>query len=652
MSIKHISKLGVLALAFCSLQALATDGPRVIVGSGSGQVGSGTPVVVTLDFHTGATVIGIQGDINFDGVNLTVDISNCGGSIGGATITCSNPSTGVVRYVGFDPGLNDLPDGSFGSLSFDISSAPVADYPLVVADELYGDSSEGDIPSTGSTDGLVQVVLGPQPAWDATPSMPAPDEMSGQISTTIESFIVIDNDLGDDGSTLNYTCTETSDPDNKFSATNLAGAIPKGNTAQITFTCDSSVVGGPFTGAYECTHDGDADGASSPVGGPLSCTVTAGPEPAYSGVASGLAMVAAEQGDADPTGSVSISNTGDAGTTLSGSCMLSGDAQISMSNGAFALDPSDSANVVGVACDASAEGMYMATLSCTHNGTNTTSPQDYPVTCDVGPPGPAVYLSAPAPGATIEMTPGGDVPMGATVPDQVLTITNDAAEANDRDLVLSDCGMADGTTISATAPSTPLAPMASTVVTFSCSTTAVGSFSDSFSCNYDEDGDGELDGAAAYDVNCGVRAAASDIAESPLSDTNLNIFVPINGFAQTSVGFAEILDEGVDATVDSCSLTDGANFTVVTVLPLDVPAGGSVQVVIEGQDPGTGVVVFNDTLTCLYTDSDSTPGTASWPVTLTVLPSAIPTLSTWGLMAMILSLLGLGGLIIRRRRLS
>jgi len=383
-------------------------------------------------------------------------------------------------------------------------------------------------------------------------------------------------------------------------------------------------------------------------------TVLAGPQPEFTGTPAGLAM-ATEQGLANPTGSVTVTNTGEATSLLTGTCMLlpGGSPQITMSNGGFTdIAVGASGSVVGVACDASAAGAYSATLSCGHNGSNT-SPVDFAVTCNIAPPGAAVYQSNPMPGTTIEMTPGGDVPSGATVPDQVLTITNAATDANDNDLVLMGCGFTGSTAITATAPATPLAPLASTTVTFSCATDMIAAHTGTYACDYDIDGDGSSDGTATYTVNCGVRAAGSDISESPVSGTNLNIFVPINGFAQTSVSFAEILDEGVDATVDSCSF-DGESgiFTVITTLALDVTAGGSVQVVIEGQDPGTGVVVFNDTLTCLYTDSDSTPGTASWPVTLTVLPSAIPTLSTWGLMAMILSLLGLGGLIIRRRRLS
>jgi hypothetical protein len=641
MKIKHLSKLGAVALALCSLQVMAQTGPSVTVGTASGQVGSATPVVIPITYDGDGTVVGFQFEFTYDSTNLTADISNCGGALGGQTTQCSESVAGTVLLLAFDSTFTAIPSGSLGSISFDISAAPIADYPLTVQNEAYGDASEGDVPSTGSTNGLVQVTAGPQPLFATTPSAVA---LSGQISTTLQTDVVIDNDGGDDGSTLNYTCTV---PAGKFtlSGDTTAFAVPKGNTGTVTVACDSSVIGGPFADSMACTHDGSN---ASPVNVALSCTVTAGPEPAYTGVAAGLAMVATEQGDPDPAGSVTITNTGDATTTLTGSCAFSvGDPQITLTNGEFSVAEGTAGNVVGVACDASLEGPYTATLSCSHNGTNVASPVDYAVTCDVGPPGPAVYLSAPASGAVIDMT-ATDVPVGAVVPDQVLTITNDAAEANDRDLALMGCAWAGSAEITATAPTTPVAAQTSTSVTFSCSTAAVGVYTGTYSCPYDLDGNNEPDGTATYTVNCGVRAAASDILESPVSGTALNLLVPILGTAQTSVSFAEILDEGVDATVDTCSFGT-ANFSVISTLPATVSAGGTVAVTVSGTDPVTGELTFTDTLTCTYTDTDSDPGTASWPITLTVLAQPIPTLSTWGLMLMILTMMGLGGIVIRRK---
>jgi len=652
MIIKQISKLGALALALCSLQVMAQTGPNVTVGTGAGQVGSATPIDIPVTYDGDGTVVGFQFNISYDSTNMTADLSNCGGALGGQTTQCSEAVAGTILLLAFDSTFTAIPSGSLGTISFDISSAPIADYPLTVLNEAYGDASENDIPSTGSTSGLVSVNAGPQPVFASMPDAATGVTISGQISTTIQANVVINNDGGEDGSTLTYSCTETADPDGKFtiSGDTTDFAVAKGGSGTVTVACDSSAIGGPHSGEMQCTHDGTN---ASPVTYALSCTVTAGPEPAFNGMATGIAMVADEQGDPDPSGSVTITNTGDDGTTLTGTCMLAaGDAEIAMSNGAFSVAAGAAGHVVGVTCDASVEGMYSRTLSCSHNGTNVATPVDYDVTCDVGPPGPAVYSSAPAPGAVIAMTTD-DVPVGAVVPDQVLTITNAAAEANDRDLALMNCAWAGSAEITATAPTSPVAPMASTSVTFSCSTAAVGAYTGTYSCDYDEDGDAASDGTASYTVNCGVRAAASDITESPTSGSSLRFVVPINGTGQTSVSFAEILDEGVDATIDSCSMADGSVLSVVTTMPATVASGTTVNVTVEGTDPFDGSTSVTDTLTCIYEDSVSgDPVTVSWPITMTIQTAAIPTLSSWGLMLMILTMLGLGGIVIRRKTFS
>ncbi len=260
-----------------------------------------------------------------------------------------------------------------------------------------------------------------------------------------------------------------------------------------------------------------------------SFTVPSGPQPAFTGTPAGLAM-SSKQGLANPTGSVTVTNTGEASSLLSGTCTLAGATQISMSNGGFTdIAVGGAGSVVGVACDASAAvGSYAATLSCDHNGSNA-KPVDFAVTCDI-------------------------------------------------------------------------------------------------------------------------LASASDIATSP--DGPLSIVVPINGTGQTSVSFAETLGEGVDATVDSCTFGNPAVFTVVSTLPVTVAAGTTEIIIVQGTDPFDGSITVEDTLTCTYTDSDSTPGTASWPITLIIQSAAIPTLSSWGLMLMILTMLGLGGIIIRRKTFS
>lgn len=653
---KIVSRLiAALTLAALSSSVLAQS---VSVGTVVGQ--KGNTVVLAPSFTTGPQQIDlVQFAVSYPNVGLsnfsdvTVPLS-CGGTLGSNNQCVVNPNADKDAFQVIVSSPNAFPNGTLANITFTINGAATAgDVALTVVpgSVVIGFSGSPADPAIPVSDGTITITDGPQPVFGSAPTAATGVSISGEISTTIQADVIINNQTGEDGSTLNYTCTESSDPSNKFTIsgdiTNVD--VAKGNDATITVACDSSAVGGPFGGEMSCEHNGSN---TSPAVFPLSCTVNAGPEPAYTGAPVGLAMVADEEGDPDPSGSLTITNTGDATTTLSGSCGLSGDAEISLTGGAFSVAQGAAGAVLPVACDASTQGDYSATLSCTHNGTNVASPVDYAVTCSVGPPGPAVYASTPAPGSVIEMTPS-KVPAGGTVADQVLTISNAAPEANDSDLTLFNCGWTGSAEITATAPSSPLAPMASTQVTFSCDSTNVGDYTGTYSCEYSGTqvpaGNAPLGGpTASYTVNCGVREAGSDISTNPAPLSTLNITVPMNGTGATFINVSEVNDEGVDATIDSCSLEDGSNFTILTAFPLTVPAGNTVQIQIEGTDPGNGSLNFTDTMTCSGTDSDGTED-AVWFLNMNIQTAAIPTLSTLGLLALILTMFGFGSIMIRRK---
>jgi hypothetical protein len=105
-------------------------------------------------------------------------------------------------------------------------------------------------------------------------------------------------------------------------------------------------------------------------------SVSLNPEP--------LILVASEPGAPTPSGTATITNTGDPETLLTGNCSLTGaDTQISLINGAFSVAQGAAGHVVTIGCDASVAGHFTATLSCSHNGTNVSSPRNYPVSCTV-----------------------------------------------------------------------------------------------------------------------------------------------------------------------------------------------------------------------------------------------------------------------------
>jgi len=126
----------------------------------------------------------------------------------------------------------------------------------------------------------------------------------------------------------------------------------------------------------------------------------------------------------------------------------------------------------------------------------------------------------------------------------------------------------------------------------------------------------------------------------------------LNGTAYQTIAVSEALGEGEDATIDSCTLDDGSNFEIITTFPLTVPSGDTVLIEVSGTDPMDGSFSATDVMTCISTDTENGTVTSVWDLSLTVQTAAIPTLSTWGLLAMFLTMLGFGGIMIRRKESS
>ncbi|HET6565816.1 MAG TPA: IPTL-CTERM sorting domain-containing protein, partial [Xanthomonadales bacterium] len=341
-----------------------------------------------------------------------------------------------------------------------------------------------------------------------------------------------------------------------------------------------------------------------------------------------------------PTGNLQITNTGDPGSNLSGTCSFqTGGGAIQFttgSGGAYSLATGASKNV-GVQCNSTfAPGVYVDTVSCTHNDPNSSNPAVYPFTCEIDQPDPAQFGSNPASGQTIDITGGTPVAEGTTpAPTAPLQMTN-TAPLGDASMDLT-CGLVNdvGSAISVNTAVTNaiLAPGASQNVSFSCDTTTAGSYSATYSCNWDSVFvSGVADGADGpqgeivvadeeYTVTCEVRAGVSDVTPDPADGTPQVGAVAPGGSASFFFDFDETAGEGVDATLISCALDSGTDFQIISPLPGDfpvtIPADGSVQVEVQGTDPG-GVTSFSDTLRCIYNDSDSDDVEVSYLLTLNV----------------------------------
>ncbi len=242
------------------------------------------------------------------------------------------------------------------------------------------------------------------------------------------------------------------------------------------------------------------------------------PMPAYESTPDPLSTITFDTvivGNTPDQETLSITNSGFAGTTLTGSCTVSGTdaARFSIvSSNAFSLATTDPAAMIVTECDSNVIGNYTASLDCTHDGgpdgEDTTGTASYPLSCQViEDPALAIFASTPVAGSTINFSPGA-VLAGTPLPDQVLTFENQAmAGLNDLDLACSLTGDGMITVAPDISVGTVVAAAGSTDQTFSCDTSIADTvpYTADYSCVYGIDGDGMTnDGSASYTVVCDV----------------------------------------------------------------------------------------------------------------------------------------------------
>jgi len=390
--------------------------------------------------------------------------------------------------------------------------------------------------------------------------------------------------------------------------------------------------------------------------------ITLGPMPDISAAPTTLANFAtpvqAPQGGAAPTADLVISNSGDPATTLTGSCAYTGNPAISVSPAdALASGLATGAtSTVTFTCDNTSVGMFSGTYDCTGLNASSGVTLSIPVSCQVTLPGPAVFNSTPiAPSGTIDIDMiAGSQPLEMS--GQTVTASNtlqNTASVGNFDVTNLSCSVGGAPFSVSTSPAGSIAPGGSTTVAVTCDSSgqAAGAFSDTLTCIYDVDGSGLPAGTTTtYPVQCDIRAAQSSVTPSPADGTTLNISVLGNGGSGTrSVAFSEGNNEGLDGSVN-CSLSgvDAANFNIDSpAFPALVPAGGSVNVVVSGTEPGFTPIAAS--LDCTFTDTAAGTTPVSYPLGFTVRPLIVPTLSQWGMILMALGMVGFASYRLRRR---
>jgi hypothetical protein len=620
--------------SFAFITALLLGAPvwaqTITIGSGSGV--GGDVIVIPVGFTEGSDVTGVDLDVNFDDTQFSSVTVDCTVQTVGSPINfCSdaNAGTGTIDVILGRLDGSPLVTGLLAEITFTIDNAATAG-----AEALDGvmigvsDSAGNDLPlnTVSVTDGAI-TVLGP--AYASTPA-PGPIDLGTVVQDDTDPTANLDiGNIGAAGSTLVGACSITANS-TVFSVDDLSDfSVPEtGPSATRVVSCDSSQAVASHAGEMTCTHNGDNIGDAVYS---LACDIEAPPAPRYlSDPVAGtpIAMGPVEEGDPITDAQVTISNSGAPGTTLIGTCDVTGHSQISVADGAFSVAEVGPPDSQVVSCDSSEEGNYSATLACEHDGDNPTA--TYAVTCSVGPAGGALFSSDPIPGSDTPI--GVDVVVGDTpVPTSLLTFSNEA-DPGDMDLEIAcskTAGDAQITVLPDISGGISIAPQASSAVTFSCDTAEpAGNYTATYTCDYTLDGTSLPAGTnggvqqAIYTYTCDVRDAVSVVVPTPGEGTPLPIPVDPGGTGSTMVVFNEDADEGQPGELTLCSLADGTNFTITDpafLIPVIIPAGGSVTVTVEGTDPDDGSSP-TDILTCTYTDSaNSDPGvTVTYPLSLEI----------------------------------
>lgn len=623
------SIITAIGLTFTGLTQVALAGGQpapsvwvedVVVSLGTTSVNVNVSLNATVDQQAA------EWEIHYDDTILTADISaTCPTP---AEMDCSETVPGIIIFASGFFQSGGLPDFS-GDIVFDLTSAPLGTHPLVIMNELHLEGGSS-IPSAGSMDGSIEIQEAPVPVFDLTHDGGGAgntidfgvDNLPGPINSTV--MATVENTGNDAKNNLAGNCALTGDAGGIFTIIPDPAPFDLAPTGTQTFELNCSTdAPGVHVGEMTCTHNA----ASSPDVFVLECeeapTPTYGTTPAPGNP---LAMLNANEGNADPTTDLVIDNVGEAGSTLTGSCGLSGDPQISISgSSAFSDEVGEPSDTVTVACDASAEGVFSSTLSCQADpNTSNPGPHTYDVNCTIGPPDPGTWGSNPPSGSTIDLTPD-PVPVDTDLTNAGQLEVFNAGDPGDEDIDYN-CTIVGGSPEISQDPDPALGTLvaggASDIISYSCDTSAVGQFSADVECAWSAplEGVGQLE---TYTVTCDVREPFSEVVETPTSGTPQTAQVGPGESHTFSFLFEEVLNEGLDATLDDCSLASGTDFAITSPVsfPQTIPSGGSVPVDVQFTDPGTGDT-FTDTLNCTYTDNqdggepEQTP--VSWPLEVNV----------------------------------
>lgn len=637
MKLKSLmTTLFVLAIV-CTAQATMAQegvvGPAVLVEDAFASTVDAT-VNVSVEFVEGTTpeLAVAQFDILYDSARFTPTMpANCDEPADPDWL-CTIFAPGTMRWQA-DPdfAVEDYPPTD---VVFTILNNEEGTFPLTVTNEVYGDAGANPVAPNGTMNGSITIQTEPMPNYNSTPTPGGTIDFGTPVegSPDPQEVLNIENNGTPGGGVMNVDCDITNNPGGVYSLVSPVDgvfALDIGQNADLTIACDTAIAGDFTGGTLSCDHD--APNAPDPATYTLDCFVSG--DPVYGSTpANGdpIAFGSFPQNNPAPSQTLLINNdAGEAGSVLAGDCsLMDGTTPISLAGGPTVpysvMQGAADAEIV-LNCDTTqAEGAYNDTLVCTNNDPVLAADATYPVSCEILPPDPGLWGSNPPSGSTINLTPGGAVPVGTDLTNAGQLEVFNAGNAGDEDIAYTCTLTSTGEITQDPSPAmgTLVADGPSDLINYSCNTDIAGAFTGSVSCIWSAPIEGVNE--ELYDVTCDVREAASEVVETPPSGTAQTAEVSPGESITFDFNFEEVLDEGLDGSLESCALVTGTDFVITTstVYPQVIPSGGPPLLVqVEFTDPGQGDT-FTDTLNCTYQDNtdggepEQTP--VSWPLEVSV----------------------------------
>jgi hypothetical protein len=619
--------LALFGLVFAASAQVAMAQPSVVVENEVVAIGTPSVLVdVTFTPVAGNTVAG-SFQITYNPTDLSVNVTNCAPVV--AWSCTNNAVMGIISFASTPDFTGNLP-GFTGTLDFDLTAASIGTYPLNVINENYADLGGGSLPPMGTMNGSIDIQDVPAPIFQLTHDGGGAgntidfgtDNTPGGINSTVNA--TVENIGNDDMNNLAGNCDITDDAGGVYTMAPDPAPFDLAPMATEGFMMNCSTdAPGTYNGVLTCTHNA----ASSPDVFNLVCTEL--PTPTYDstpGDGNPLPPMNGNEGNGNEMSALLVANIGEMGSTLTGSCGLSGSPEITFDGTNMFMVAEGGSMNIGVQCSDANEGVFASTLTCTADPSASNAGMfTYAVDCTMGPPDPGMWGSTPAPGGDVDLTPGDPVVVGTDLTNAGQLLVRNAGMVGDENIDYT-CDIVGGATEITQDPSPSAGSLVAgdpdTVINYSCDTSAAGNFVANVECVWTAPLEG-VGGTENYTASCDVRDPFIDVTETPPSGTPQMAELMPGENTTFSFTFNEIVGEGGDGSVDTCTLATGTDFAITApgAFPLTVPSGGSAQVDVTFTDPGVGDT-FTDTLNCTVTDNpdggEPEQTMVSWPLEVTV----------------------------------